>query len=398
MPTLNRRILLWLAGLVLVGGFVLALWPKPVPVDLAQITTGPMAVTIDEEGKTRIKDIFTVSAPVSGHMLRPSVKAGDPVEAGKTQLAAIEPSVPPFLDARTRSELEASLKASEAAVTLAEANLETAQSELAFAEDELTRARRLARSGTIPDRQLDQTEHKAIAARSAKSAAIANVEMRRRERDALVARLGTSAASDPTAGCCVTVTAPASGRVLAVLADSARDIAAGTPILEIGDPANLEIVVELLSTDAVQVAEGASVEIVAWGGAGSLTGMLRRIEPAGFTKVSALGIEEQRVRVLIDLTSPPATYARLGHDFRVFVHIASWSSGSALRVPIAALFRSGADWAVYRYEAGKARVAPVTIGHRNDEVAEVLDGLSAGDRVLLYPSDLVADGAKVTER
>lgn len=398
MPKPNRRILLWLAGLVLVGGFVMALWPKPVPVDLAQITTGPMAVTIDEEGKTRIRDIFTVSAPVSGHMLRPSVKAGDAVEAGKTQLAAIEPSVPPFLDARTRSELEASLKASEAAVTLAEANLETAQSELAFAEDELTRARRLARSGTIPDRQLDATEHKAIAARSAKSAADANVEMRRRERDALLARLGTGASTDTTAGCCVTVAAPASGRVLRVLADSARDIAAGTPILEIGDPANLEIVVELLSTDAVQVAEGAPVEISAWGGAGSLTGVLRRIEPAGFTKVSALGIEEQRVRVLIDLTSPPETYARLGHDFRVLVRIASWSSESVLHVPIAALFRVGDDWAVYRYEAGKARVATLKIGHRNDESAEVLDGLAAGDRVLLYPSDLVADGAKVTER
>ncbi len=146
------------------------------------------------------------------------------------------------------------------------------------------------------------------------------------------------------------------------------------------------------------MAEGAPVEITAWGGAGSLTGVLRRIEPAGFTKVSALGIEEQRVRVLIDLTSPPETYARLGHDFRVFVHIASWSRESVLRVPIAALFRSGTDWAVYRYEAGKARVATVTIGHRNDESAEVLDGLAAGDRVLLYPSDLVADGAKVTER
>lgn len=398
MLKLDRRIFLWLGGLVLTGGFAMALWPKPVPVDLAPITDGPMSVTIDEEGKTRIRDIFTVSAPVSGHMLRPSVKAGNVVEAGTTALVAIEPSVPPFLDARTRSELEASLKASEAAVTLAEANLETAQSELAFAEDELVRARRLARSGTIPNRQLDQTEHKAIAARSARSAAAANVEMRRRERDALVARLGTGTASEPTAGCCVTVTAPASGRVLTVLADSARDIAAGTPILEIGDPANLEIVVELLSTDAVQVAEGAPVEISSWGGLGSLTGVLRRIEPAGFTKVSALGIEEQRVRVLIDLTSPPEAYARLGHDFRVFVQIASWSSTNALRVPIAALFRLGQDWAVYRYELGKARVAPVKIGHRNDDVAEVLDGLAASDRVILHPSDLVADGARVTER
>ncbi len=358
-----------------------------------------MAVTVDEEGRTQIKDIYTVSAPVSGHLRRPSIEAGDAVEANRTELAIIEASVPPFLDARTKSELDANLMAAHAAVTAAEAELARARSELTFAEDDLQRARRLARTGTIPARRLDETEHRTEAARTTATAAEAAVEMRKRERDAVLARLGRGAtAADPAGECCVTIKSPANGRVLGLLADSERDIAAGTPILQIGDPANLEIVVELLSSDAVQIVGGAAVSIEDWGGEIPLSGTVDRIEPSGFTKVSALGIEEQRVRVLVALDSPPADRPRLGHDYRVFTRIAAWSSEGVLRVPVGALFRSGTDWAVYRIETGIARVARIEIGHRNGELAEVIAGLAPGDRVILHPSDLVADGVRVLKR
>jgi HlyD family secretion protein len=391
--------MLWAAGILLLAGFAVALWPKPVPVDSAEIASGPMAVTIDEEGRTRIKDIYTVSAPVGGHLRRPSIEVGDEVEAGTTALAVIEPSVPPFLDARTRAEIEASLEAANAAVTGAEADLVKASSELSFVEDDLKRARRLAKTGTIPQRRLDETEHRAEAARMSRTAAAAAVEVRKRERDAVLARLNKEPDQDAKGGdCCVTIRAPASGRVLEVMADSARDIAAGTPIVKIGDPANLEIVVELLSSDAVQVAEGAFVTIDSWGGPTALQGKVARIEPSGFTKVSALGIEEQRVRVLVTLASPPEARLGLGHDFRVYARIASWSSASVLQVPIGALFRDGSDWAVYRIASGKAEITRIAIGHRNSDVAEVLSGLNPGDRVILHPSDTVADGIRIRER
>ena len=400
MPKPSRNTyLIGAALLVVAAALAVMFWPSPVLVDLAEVTTGPLAVTVDEEGKTRIKDIYTVSAPVSGHMQRPAIEVGDAVIAGKTVLAMIEPSVPPFLDARTRAEIEANLEAANAAVTAAEAEHIKAQSELSFAEDDLKRAQRLARTGTIPERRLDEAEHQTEAARRTRDSAAAAVEMRKRERDAVLARLqGGASTAEPQATCCVTITAPASGSVLSLFADSERDIAAGTPLLQIGDPANLEIVVELLSSDAVQIAEGAKVSIEEWGGAVPLEGVVSRIEPSGFTKVSALGIEEQRVRVLVALTSPPDTRARLGHDYRVFTRIASWQAPSALRVSVGALFRSGEAWSVYRVRNGTAEIARIDIGHRNGELAEVLAGLAAGDTVILHPSDLVTDGASVRER
>lgn len=400
MPSYSRNALLTAAGLAIAAlGIAVALWPKPLQVDLAAVTLGPMSVTVDEEGRTRIKDIYTVSAPIAGQLRRIAIEVGDRVEAGRTELAVIEPSLPPFLDARTRAELRANLDAANAAVAVADADLDKAQSELSFAEDDLERAQRLARTGTIPERRLDEAEHRAEAARMTRNAAEAVVNIRQRERDALLARLNDDAsAGNPTSKCCVVIKAPASGRVLTLVSDSERDVAAGTPLLQIGDPANLEIVVELLSSEAVQVAEGATVDIEDWGGAVPLRGTVSRIEPSGFTKVSALGIEEQRVKVLIALVGPPAAHARLGHDYRVFARIASWSSDVVLRVPVAALFRAGTSWAVYRVEAAKARVVPIEIGHRNGELAEVLSGLDPGDKVILHPSDQIADGVRVRKR
>ncbi|MGE0699720.1 MAG: efflux RND transporter periplasmic adaptor subunit, partial [Hyphomicrobiaceae bacterium] len=302
----RRGLLVWViagAAAVLLAGW--ALWPKAVGVDAAAVTSGPMTVAIEEEGKTRIKDVFVVSAPQSGIVLRSPLLAGDPVTKGKTLVALLQPSQPPFLDVRTRIEATATAKAAEAAVRLSEAELEQARADLRFAEAEAKRAQTLVATKAASERQLEQAQHQAAVARAAVEKAEANVVVRRRQLESANARLispdDETVGGATQAGCCVEVHSPVTGRVLRVHQVSEQVVPAGTPLAEVGDPRAIEIVVELLSTDAVKVAEGAHVDIVGWGGGEELTGTVTRIETAGFTKVSALGIEEQRVRVIVDL-------------------------------------------------------------------------------------------------
>lgn len=379
-----------------------ALWPKPVGVDVGMVTAGPMAVSIEEEGKTRIKDVFVVSSPQSGIVLRSPLLAGDPVIKGKTLVALLQPAQPPFIDVRTRLELMATEKAAEAAVRLAEAEVEQARADLRFAEAEVGRAKSLAQTRTIAERALEKAEHEATVARAAVEKSQSNVAVKRRQLESVQARLVDP--SDETIGgiaqgaCCVEVHAPVTGRVLRVHQTSEQVVPAGTPLAEVGDPKTIEIVVELLSTDAVKIAEGARAEIVGWGGAETLGATVRRIEAAGFTKVSALGIEEQRVRVIIDLNAESLARHRLGHEFRVIAQIRVWEAKNVLKVPIGALFRSQGEWAVFRVASGRAHRTTVRLDHKNREYAEVLGGLASGDRVVLYPSDRVTDAARVAER
>jgi HlyD family secretion protein len=406
MPATARKIWIKRAGiaaavLLVAAAFVYALAPRPVPVDFAVVTAGPMRETIDEEGRTRIRDIYVISAPISGKVLRTELRVGDPVTQSRTVVARILPSAPPLLDARTRSELEAAAAAARVAITLAEAEEQQARSELAFATEEVKRARRLARSGTIPARSLQKAETDFSMAEAALTRALSNVELRRRELAAAEARLMRSDAK-PEEGsaeaCCIAVESPVTGQVLRLVAESEQVVAQGTPLMEIGNPADLEIVVDLLSTDAVRIAPGAQALIEGWGGGTLLPARVRRIEPAGFTKVSALGIEEQRVRTILDLTGPPDTYARLGHDYRVLARITVWETGEALQVPLSALFRQADRWAVFKAVDGRARLTTVSIGHRNEAVAEILSGLAAGDVILLHPSDQVSDGVRIEPR
>lgn len=396
----------WLGWAALaVGGAALigwALWPKAVGVDAATIEAGPMAVSIEEEGKTRIKDVFVVSAPQSGIVLRSPLLAGDPVTKGKTLVALLQPAQPPFIDLRTRLELLASVKAAEAAVRLADAELAQAQADQRFADAEAVRAKSLIQTKAISDKALEKAEHDLSVARATVEKAEANVTVKRRQLESVEARLVDP--SDETVGgiaqaaCCVEVHSPVTGRVLRVHQTSEQVVPAGTPLAEVGDPRAIEIVVELLSTDAVKVTEGAQVEIVGWGGGETLGAKVRRIEAAGFTKVSALGIEEQRVRVIVDLDKDSLTRHRLGHEFRVLARIRIWEAASVLKVPIGALFRHQGEWALYRIEGGRARRLVVRLGQRNSEVAEVRDGLRPADRVVLYPSDRVVDGVRVSVR
>lgn len=375
-----------------------ALWPRPVTVETAEIGRGRLLVTVDEEGKTRIKDVYTVSAPITGKVVRVLLETGDPVKKDASIVASIEPTAPPFLDVRATRELEAQIEAYKAALALAEAEVNQAAAELQFAESELRRAQTLMNTNTIPERTLERTRVDVDTRRAALARSKANVEVRKRELESVQARTIAPEEAwkgEVPVGCCVTVRAPSNGRVLRIIQESERVVTAGTPLLEIGDPAKLEIIVDLLSSDAVKVRDGATASIEAWGGA-PLTAAVTRIEPAGFTKVSALGIEEQRVRTVLKLVAATPEADRLGHEFRVMAKIGIYDAQQVLRVPISALFRTREQWSVYTVERGRARLAPVEIGQRNAEFAEVRKGLAERAVVILHPSDRVASGVRVS--
>lgn len=382
-------------------------WPRPIPVDTAQAARGPMAVTVDEEARTRVRHVYTVSAPVAGKVLRisrpdghdgASLHVGDAVLEGRTIVAVMQPVSPGLLDVRSRAELEAALVAANAVVTLAEAEIRRIDAAVSFARTELARAEGLARSNTIPARDLEKARFDLETIEAQLATAKAQLEVRRREQAVASARLlesGTDAGTNQD--CCVKINAPESGRVLRIVQQDEAVVQAGAPLVQIGDPRDLEIVADFLSTEAVQIRSGAPVTIDGWGGP-VLSGRVVRVDPAGFAKVSALGIEEQRVGTVIDLVDPPESWERLGHDFRVIVHVAIWESNDALTVPASALFRRGDDWAVFAVKDGRAHATVVRTGQRNSKLVEVLSGLSPGDRVVLHPSDRVAEGTTVAER
>lgn len=398
--TLSPRSLLIAAlAAAVLGALYVALRPRPVSVDLAEVSRGPMRVTVAEEGKTRVRNVYTVAAPVAGKVLRIALDPGDQVVKEETVVAVIQPAAPPFLDHRARHEAEAQVSAAVAAVELAEAEVGQAQSELAFAQSELKRSDVLARTQTVSERVLEKARIEVQVRTAALAKARASVEVRRRELETARSRLiGPESPSDTSADCCISVRSPVSGQVLKRIQVSETVLAAGTPLVDIGDTDDIEVVVELLSSDAVRVKAGAPATIDGWGGQQALAARLKRIEPSGFTKVSALGIEEQRVRSILEFDGAPEARRRLGHDYRVFVNIETWASDAVARVPLSALFRNRDEWAVFRAEGGRARLVPVEIGQRSADVAEVRTGLVVGDAVVLHPSDRLADGARISPR
>lgn len=374
-------------------------WPRPIAVDIATVKTGPMEVTVDDEGKTRVRHIYTVSAPVAGKVLRTSRHVGDQVAADETVVAVMQPTAPGFVDVRSREEIRAAVAAAEAAVKLAEHEVHRIEAGLEFARSELRRAQALARSEVISAKALDKAKLDVETNEAALGHAKAQLDVRRGERASVAARLidPSSVAAPANPACCIQIRAPVTGRVLKLIQESETVVPVGAPLIEIGDPRDLEIAAELLSTDAVRIKAGSPVRIDGWGGP-PIRGRVKRVDPAGFVKVSALGIEEQRVLTVIDFVDPPDSWSQLGHDYRVIVHVTIWSADNALTVPVSALFRKGDDWAVFAIKDGRARATLVQVGRRNNRVAEVLSGVSAGDRVVLHPSDRVIDGVAVAER
>jgi HlyD family secretion protein len=387
------------AGLAVAAGLVYAFWPQPLPVDLAVVARGPLRVSVDEEGETRVKDVYVVSAPVAGRLLRIDGEVGDEVVAGQTVVATLQEAEPEFLNLRARRQAEAEVKAAEAALTLAQAEVQSAEAELEFARSDLTRAQALAGRETIAARTLDRAELEVKTRTAALASARAELQVRQSELETARAAL-IEPGIDPITGRggFVELRAPVSGRILRIPDESERVVEAGTPLLEIGDPGHLEVVVDLLSQDAVRVEPDAPVMIEDWGGGNVLRGRVRRVEPYGFTKVSALGIEEQRVNVIVDFVDPAAARRSLGHGYRVMARIIVWQGDDVLTLPVGALFRQGGDWAVYVDEDGRATQRAVTIGHRNSLHAEVLDGLQPGETVVLHPSDRVGDGVRIVAR
>lgn len=397
----RKRLWFWIPPLALV---LLALvWlfrPQPVAVDLAVLARGPLRVTVSDDGETRVKDVFVVSAPVPGLMRRIELEAGDEVRAEDTVVARIEPNDPSFLDRRSEAEATAAVRAAEAARAHAVAELRRVEAELEFAQAELRRFEGLATRAAISENDLDSARRRERTAVAALQESRAGLKVRESELDQARARLlapGSSRARREDCDC-VLVRSPVSGSVLRVLRESEGVVDTAAPLIEVGDPQRLEVVVDLLSTDAVRVEAGQRVLIEGWGSPEPLEGAVRRVEPFGFTKVSALGVEEQRVNVVIDFVDPPERWRRLGHGFRVEPRIVLWESPDVLKVPLAALYRAGEDWRVFREEQSRAVPVRVRIGHENGLEAEVLEGVEAGQRVVMHPSDRVSDGARIEPR
>lgn len=391
-----RRLVPAAALLVLISLLVWAFLPRPVEVDAAEVALRPLEIVVEEEGEARIREVFTISATIAGKLQRISLHAGDSVTKGETVVASIGPAAPVLLDSRSRAVAEATAAAAQAALDLARAQLVQAEAILEFMTTEANRAVALFSRGAISQRAHDDAVLEQKTAQAAVSSALANVAVREKELESAHAVLDSYQTAEGST-CCVEVLAPASGRVLRVLTESEQVVQPGTPLLEIGDPGTMEIEAELLSRDSVRVREGASATITGWGG-GPIPAVVERVEPSAVTKVSALGIDEQRVKVILALTGPPESFSTLGHGFRVITRIALWSEDSVLTIPLGALFRDGGDWATYVLRDGRARVQTLVLGEQNESLAQVLDGLQAGDTVVLYPSDAVADGVSVTVR
>lgn len=390
----NRRVLAAVALIAVL--LAVALWPRAVPVDLEPVGRGPLQVTIDEEGKTRVRERFAVSAPVAGRVLRIPLEPGDAVERDRTILATFRPEDPALLDARARAEAEAQAAAADAAVGRAEAERQRAAASLELARSEERRHRDLAASGVVSEDQLDAKLTAARTAEESLRAAEFAVSTARGEAARARARLMSSGPAGR--GTTIELRSPIDGVVLQRFRESESIVPAGEPLLEVADPANLEIVADLLSTDAVRVRSGQPVIVDRWGGGATLRGRVRRVEPFGFTKISALGVEEQRVNVVIDFEDPREGWNALGDGYRVEVRIVVWDSPDVVTVPTTALFRRGERWAAFVSDNRRARLVEIDVGERNEAAAEVRGGLAPGAMVIAHPSDRITDGTRVVPR
>ena len=406
MARRKSRQFITLGSMALIAAAIsFAFWPRPVLVDTGTVTRGALIVTINQEARTRVHDAYIVSTPIAGRLLRVDVEPGDAVVRKEDIVAQMLPTNPAALDIRTREQARASVIAAEAALRVAQANHNKAIADKELSDRDYKRAATLASSGIASQAALDRAQSAARSAEASLDTTEAAIAMRIAEITNARARLigfedqGLAAAISNGNSNQIPLHAPATGRVLRVIQQSETILPAGAPIMEIGDiEHDLEIVVELLSTDAVQVSVGNRVIVDKWGGEKPLAGVVERIDPWGFTKFSALGVEEQRVNAVIRLTSPPEARTNLGHGFRVEARIVVWEQAEVIIVPSSALFRHGDDWAVYAVESGAAHLQPVKIDHNNSIEAQVVEGLEQGQIVILYPSSGLSEGQKVQQR
>lgn len=401
MQPKQSRLLLWsIIGALLIFALLFLFWPKAVITDMAQVNKDSLQISISDEGKTRVHDIYVLSAPVTGYLRRIAAEVGDQVIISSTVVAQIEPIDPAFLDPRSEAQAKADIQTANSALSLAKAEVNQAQAELDFALAEYNRMSELRINNSVSERELDNAERAYKTRRAALATVQAALQMRVYELERTKALLLSPSTTQLEHGhCeCMNITAPVSGRILKVLNKSEGVVTAGTPLVEIGDPKDLEIVVELLSFDAVKVEPGQTVIIKNWGGDEPLTGRVKHIEPIGFKKVSALGIEEQRVNVIIDLVSDLSKWARLGHGYQVDVDIVIWQQSELLTVPITSLFREQQEWAIFVANNNVAEKRMVQVGQKNAFRAQIISGLQEGDWFISYPNEQIEDGVKVVSR
>jgi HlyD family secretion protein len=388
----RTRLILIAISLLLALAVAFGFRPSPLLVEVREVTRGPIEIGFEEEGRTRLVDRWLVSAPVVGTVRRVTLREGDPVEAGQT-VAEIEPAVAALLDPASRARLAAELDAAREAAASAEGQRRAAAAAADLSRNEARRISGLFERRLVSESQVEaarMAESRDAAVLRAATAELAAAGHRVRAVEAVLADQGQGGGTATVA-----LTAPAGGVVIRRFLESAAPVTPGTPVLEVGDPRRLEIMVEVLSTQAVAVEAGQPARILRWGGEGELAARVRRVEPGGFTKVSALGVEEQRVRVILDPEGDAGRWASLGDGFRVEVAFVTWHSEDALRLPSAALFRSQGDWYVFVDDGGRARQRRIEIGRRGPEFAELLSGLSVGDRVVVFPDSRLGDGARL---
>lgn len=388
-----------LLGLAVVAGLVYAFMSAPVDVEVGSVSRGPLVVTVNEDGKTRIRERYIVSAPLAGRLERIELRPGDRIEAGKTLLSAIEPTAPDLLDERALAEAEARVGGAQAALGRAGVAVQTAVAELEFAQTEHRRLSEAVATGSATAREVEVSALMEQLKMQQRDAAVYARDIAKFELEqAQSALLRTRPEGDAGSGR-LEISAPVSGLVLRVFMESAAVVTPGAPLVELGDPSDLEVEVDVLTTDAVQIQPGARVDLEGWGGEHSLAAVVRLVEPSAFTKISALGVEEQRVNVIADLVGPLAERVSLGDNYRVDARIVVWERTDVLKCPTGALFRDADGWAVFAVGAdGRATRRGLSIGRRSDLEAEVLGGLGAGDRVVLHPGDTLRDGIRVKVR
>ena len=395
----TRRISIWTLAVVVAALITWGLLPKPVDVDVATTHTGTLSVTVVEEGKTRVIDRYVVSAPVAGFARRVELEVGDTIKAGDL-LLHLDPMRSPNLDPRTQAEARAAVSTAEAALAAAEEGAEAASVEATLASNEYERVRKVANQGLLSQGTLDSAYAAFRTAGARKRSARFAVEIAKGELASARAVLDYAAASsDSTENhVSVMVPSPIDGRILRVVHESEGAVAEGQPLLELGDPSALEVEIEVLSLHAVKLHPGLPVRFLRWGGDAPLQGVVKLVEPTGFTKVSSLGVEEQRVRVICDISTEYETWKALGDGYRVEAEFILWEQDDVLQVPASALFRRGSEWAVFAVSGDRAVITKVELGARNGLAAQVISGLADGDQVIVYPGDAVADGVRVRAR
>jgi HlyD family secretion protein len=393
-PVWRRRVPLF-GGLLLVGLIAVGLWPRAVPVETGVVVRGAFVVTVDEEGMTRVKSRYVVSAPVGGQLRRIDWKSGADVEAGKTVLAVLETSGADLLDARSQAQAEARVRAAEAARDSAVAQRERAGAAARMYGAEFARAKQLRDEKVLSPQEFETAQMRVdVATQDARAAEFAAkvAEFDVQQARAALTR-GQSSVVDAEP---IVVTSPVAGKILRVFQESSRVVLAGFPLMEIGDAADLEVRIEVLSRDGVAIRPGARVILEQWGGPEPLTARVRLVEPSAFTKISALGVEEQRVYVVADFVDPVEKRPTLGDSYRVEARVVTWEKSDALCAPAGALFQRDGECHTFVVEGGRARLRIVKTGQSNGVETEVLEGLREAERVIVYPGDKVSDGTRVT--